>query len=590
MQLHKMFTLDDLYDFYSSKNESCVFNSQDQQSVIVVQVPEHMKFSDEYDPQFNLLKTHLMSCHLLENRNRSSISEKAMKEAIPSFYNRPILGYIQKIEDEDGNVSYDFAGHEMKIDENGELEYEEAIIGVIPESCNPQLVYNEEHDKTYLEVDGFIYEDYTKAAEILRDKGECDVSIEIAVNSLSYDAKSKIMNIDSFNFLGVTILGVTRDEFHDEIAPGMEGANIKISDFSAENNSIVFNMKDVIEEITAEVMSRLDDKLADNSPYNYGKEEKVTDMDNENVNVEFEEETEEEEVKPVETESAESEEEEVAEKETVDETAEDAPEVVDNFDDDDPVPDDDEPTENSDSEGEDEHQSVSAIEDEDSTGTLKVENSLNYSVTVDGVTKNFAVSLADKINAISTLVNDTYGEADNTFYWVDVYEDDGKYVVMHDFWSDRHFRQEYSVKKDVYSLKGDRIQVYAQYLSADEINKLDKMKSDYSAIESELNTYKSKELHSAREAVIASEDYAVLKNDKDFKELKENMDNFSVEELSNKADLIFAKYMKSHKNSSANTGKEFSTRTVFMNNGANESSEARLPYGGLFKNFKKKNN
>jgi len=53
-----------------------------------------MTFSDEYDPQFNLLKTHLMSCHLLENLNKSSISEESMKQAIPSFYNRPILGYI----------------------------------------------------------------------------------------------------------------------------------------------------------------------------------------------------------------------------------------------------------------------------------------------------------------------------------------------------------------------------------------------------------------------------------------------------------------------------------------------------------------
>ena len=194
--MHKMFTLDDLYDFYNNQNTSCVFNSKESKSTIVVQIPEVMSFSDDYDPTYNLLPVHLMSCHLLENKNRSSISRKAMNEAIPSFRNRPILGYIQKIDDGDGKYHYDFAGHEMEFDEEGNIEYKEKVVGVIPETCNPKIVYNEEHDKDYLEVDGLIYEDYTHAAEILRNKGQCDVSIEIAVDQLSFNAKTKIMNID----------------------------------------------------------------------------------------------------------------------------------------------------------------------------------------------------------------------------------------------------------------------------------------------------------------------------------------------------------------------------------------------------------
>lgn len=194
--MHKMFTLDDLYNFYNNQNKSCVFSSKESNSTIIVQIPEVMSFTDDYDPKYNLLPVHLMSCHLLENNNKSSISRKSMNEAIPSFVNRPILGYIQKIDDEDGNFHYDFAGHEMEFDEDGNIEYKETVVGVIPESCNPKIVHNDEHDKDYLEVDGYIYEDYTHAAEILRRKGKCDVSIEIAVESLSFDAKTKIMNID----------------------------------------------------------------------------------------------------------------------------------------------------------------------------------------------------------------------------------------------------------------------------------------------------------------------------------------------------------------------------------------------------------
>ena len=239
--MHKMFGLDDLYKFYANQNVNCTFDASKSDLMIVVQVPEVITFSDTYDPTFNMLKTHLMSCHIDENRNRSSISRDVMEEAIPSFYNRPILGYIQEIRNDDGTVSYDFAGHEMVMNENGEVDYKETVVGVIPESCNPQLVYNEEHDKTYLEVDGLIYEDYTKAAAILRDKGECSVSVEISVDKLSYNAKTKIMEINQMHFLGVTILGVSTDESHTKIEPGMEGANITISDFSAASNSFLFD-------------------------------------------------------------------------------------------------------------------------------------------------------------------------------------------------------------------------------------------------------------------------------------------------------------------------------------------------------------
>ena len=612
--LHRLFTLDDLYEFYNKQNKTCVFNSQESNSVIIVQIPEVINFSDEYDPTYNLLPVHLMSCHLLENRNRSSISRKSMNEAIPSFKNRPILGYIQRIDDGDGNYHYDFAGHEMELDENGDIEYKETVVGVIPESCNPKIVYNEKYDKDYLEVDGIIFEDYTHAAEILRDKGQCDVSVEIAVDSLSFDAKTKIMNIDSFHFLGVTILGVTTDESHQKIETRMEVANKKIADIRIENNSFVLNQEDFKEEIIAEILSRLNDK--DNSKEGGNQEmdkfnellakynktaEDVTfdyaDMTDEELESAFAsafeaaEDSGDSSSKEAEfgnEDSAEDPNTEMeASKESSDESAGD-PEVVEDFGDDDPEGDPDaDPDTDPDDEpetGDDDHQSTSAIEDEDSTGT-KVENSLNYSVVVNGVTKEFAVSLADKINAVTTLVNDTYADSDNCWYYCDVYEDDGKYCVMHDFWSDRHFRQEFSVKKDVYSLKGDRVQVFAQYLTADEITKLDKMKSDFTAIESELNEYKSKELHSAREAVLASEEYSVMADFEEFKELNSHMDEYSVEDLTNKADLIYAKFMKSnYSNFSSNDSKKKS-KMVFMTSGDNKE-EKKLPYGGLFKNFK----
>lgn len=376
----------------------------------------------------------------------------------------------------------------------------------------------------------------------------------------------------------------------------MEGSNITISSFSADNNSII-NKAQLKEEIISEILSRIDYKLASDSPDTNGKEEQSGIMHDNDVNINFEEtEVEETETKPVEVEEAEvtttTEEEEIpaveteAEKSVEEDSADATPEVVDDFADDDPVDNNDDDTPDEETEDE-EHQTVSAIEDEDSTeGTPRVENSLNYSVTIDGITKEFSVSLADKINAVTTLINETYSEADNTFYYCDVYEDDGKYCIMHDFWGDKHFKQEYSVKKDVYSLKGDRVPVYCQYLTQDQINQLDKMKADYSSIESELNEYKSKELHSQREVILDSEEYSVMAEFDDFKELKSHMDEYTVEELTEKADLVYAKFMKS--NYSTFSAKEPKKHNmVFMTSGSN-TEEEKLPYGGLFKNFKNK--
>lgn len=388
----------------------------------------------------------------------------------------------------------------------------------------------------------------------------------------------------------------------------MEGAFLQIEDFSATNNTVI-DKQNLIEEITNAVYQRLNDKKAFAETTTGKEEEKPMDFE-ENIN-EVTEETNDVEVTEVmaettdedtviKTEATEEEakkSEETAE-ETPDEvvkdeetTEEESEEITEEFDGDSVNEDEDSGDDSGDDSGEDaqdEHQSVSAIEDEDSTeGTPRVENSLNYSVTINGVTKEFAVSLKDKINAIAILVNDTYSESDNAFYDVDVYEEPTKFCVMHDWWNDRHFKQEYTVKKDVYSLKGDRVKVTMQFLTDDQIAQLDKMKSDFASIEEQLNTYKAAELHAKREEILAAEDYSVMADFAEFTELKNNMDNYSIEDLSKEADLVYAKFMKS--NYSFAGSKEAKKRSmVFMNTGI-QSEEEKLPYGGLFKNFKNKN-
>lgn len=580
------------------------FNAKEVGYDIYVQVPATFE-EDKESSEDSILYATVRAFHTGSNKNRSNLTEKAAKECMKNMAYKPVLANFCEI---DG--VRDFTAHDMEINDDGSIDYIEKQVGCFT-ADKPYFEQDPNvQDRKYIMARIAIPRDYTDAADIIERKGGTKVSVELQIFDMSYDSTNKELLLNSANVTGLTLLG--RDPLTgDEIQAGMYDAEINLNDFSAENNSFVFNKQDLIEEISAEIMSRIDYKLANNSPYNYKEGGRVDIMDNENVNmnVEFNEtETEETEVKTeveeVEVEATEEEdtpvvETEASKEEVTDEATPETPdevvdntEVVEEFDGDDQAGDDsgdDSGDDTDDEESEEEHQSVSAIEDEDST-EARINNSLNYSVTINGVTKEFAVSLKDKINAVAILVNDTYSESDNAFYDVDVYEEPTKYCVMHDWWNDRHFKQEYTVKKDVYSLKGDRIKVTMQFLTDDQIAQLDKMKSDFAAIESELNSYKEKELHSQREAILASEDYSVMADFEEFNNLKSNMDNYSVDDLAKEADLVYAKYMKSNYSNFAAASKDQQKpkhNVVFMTSGENKEEE-RLPYGGLFKNFKGK--
>jgi len=201
----RLLSLENLYEFYVSQGKSVKFNADDEHTNIIVQLPGVMKFESSDKDTEGLRPVVLQACHTGENKNHSYISDKSMKAALPSFSNRPILGYIHEV---DGQP--EFYTHCMHLDENDEIVYDEIPIGTIPESCNAHLKYDDEKDKTYCVVNGYIYEEYApKAIEILEREDECSCSVELSVRELSYNAKDKILQIDDYFYSGVTILGKT---------------------------------------------------------------------------------------------------------------------------------------------------------------------------------------------------------------------------------------------------------------------------------------------------------------------------------------------------------------------------------------------
>ena len=521
MAKNKILTIEDLIKFCRT-NKMYSFSYKESGMPIVVQSIQDFSSADIEESDDGKLYCKVRVCHTLLNRNKSFISEDSMKQAMPTLKYSPLLAKIHQLDD----GTWDFHAHDchMETDEDGNeyVVYDEQQIGTFT-ADEPYLEYDEKLDKTYVVARVAIPEEYTRAADIIRSKKGTKVSCELIIYECSYNAKEKYLQLDNFRFNGCACLGSEKDG--TPIGEGMLGSKLTLEDFSEDNNSLV-KFSNQLNEMQAK-LNELEARFIINNTN--GKEETRVEMNEnfdevtETVEVTETEETTEEEVTVTENES----------EETVDETSEDETVYEENS---------EETTDESDEETEDDESTVK----EDNacggggSGTTKKKkknNSIECSYEVDGETKKFAVSLQEKIYAIQDLVNATYAEADNTYYGVSVYED---YVVMCDYWSGRYYKQSYTSENDNYSLTGDRVEVYAEFVTSDEQKELDAMRSNYTTLKEFKENAEKNELHAKREEILNSEKYESVSETDAFKELVKNMDNYSLEELEKEAKIIFA--------------------------------------------------
>ena len=251
---NKILTLDDLYNYYSSTSQRTRhFSSKDNNKVLAVRTFGKIAYDENADAREGLTPVKLYSCHLLKNDNGSYISKETMTNALPSFVFRPILAKIHEV---DGQLEF------------YEHNDDETPIGVISDEIPPYLEYDEENDKTYTVLHGYIFDDYSDAKEILEREGECYVSVELFIRESTFDAKEKILYIEDFFCGGVTILGV--DPSGREIAPGMSGSHITLQDFVKKEDSFSQNAENKLFEI----LENLNENLSSfNKHYNLRKEE-----------------------------------------------------------------------------------------------------------------------------------------------------------------------------------------------------------------------------------------------------------------------------------------------------------------------------
>lgn len=539
----KFFTIEDLIKFCQEK-KIYNFSAKESGDPIVVQSVQDFSNAEIEESDDGKLYAKVRVCHTLLNRNNSYISEDSMKEAMPTLKYAPLLAAIHQLDD----GTWDFHSHDMhtEIDDDGNeyTVYDEKQIGTFT-ADEPYLEYDKEKDKTYVVAKVAIPMEYTRAAEIIKEKGGTKVSCELLIYDCSFNSKEHYLQLDHFRFNGCVCLGSEKNG--KPIGEGMEGSFLSLEDFSEDNNSLLKFIEEKLDKMQSTI-NKLDARFNIENNTKGG-----TELKKEN----FEEEvTDTEEV----TENEESEEEVTVEEEESEEAV----------------------AENSE-EPEDEPESEAPASEEEN---FENNNTVEYSFTSNGEVKKFAVSLQDKIYAIQDLVNATYAESDNTYYGVTVYDD---YVIMQDWWNGRYYKQSYSEEDDTYSLTGDRVEVYVEFVTADEQKDLEEMRSNYSSIVEKLEKYEEAEIIADKATVFEDEAYSDFIDTDEFKNLmtKEILKKFSKEELKEKADAAYGRLMKAKKNFAEDTKVKVETKkkkTVTIFSDADTSEES--VYGDYFKSVK----
>lgn len=557
----RLLFMEDLYDFYSNKyKRSTHFSAEKSGHQIFVQVPAEFevdKNADYKDESLLFCKVKLM--HSGENRNHSSVTDEALKKASKTLAYKPVLANFMEYEDEEtGETLKDFTSHDMELNDDGSVNYIEKQVGCFT-SDKPFFEVEEETGHNFLYGYCAIPVDYTDAASIIERKNGTKISVELAVNEMEYSGKNKVLELTDVVIMGATLLGKDPDTKKD-IGEGMLNARLDIADFNAKNNSLFSDYDSTLIDLQ-ERLEKLESACFNNKNDISGKEEtievekeKFEEEVTETVEVTETEETTEEEVTVTENES----------EETFDETSE-------------------ETTENA------EENPVENTQDEtETTDTNATENeSVNpekYSVTMsDGSVKEFSLSLDEITMSLYNLVNQMYGEADNAYYGVTVYEDNT--LIMSDYWNGKYYRQSFNRDGDNFSLVGDRVAVHSVWVTDEEDASLNDMRSNYSSVVEELNTYKSAEVFADKMTVFDDEAYSEYLDTDEFKALMSegSVNKYSKEELSEKADATLGKLVKKNKTFSfagETPQKKHVSRVAF--NAEKETEDTYKPYGDLF--------
>ena len=526
----KLLTLEDLYSFYSQKKKSMTFSADKSGYNIAVQSLATFELNDDLSE--GLLYGKIRAFHDLTNNNKSHIETDVLEEKMMSIKDRPVMADIVDTDetDEDGNPIKDFSGHTMYYDEAlDKMIYKEIPIGhfIHPESIH--LEYDEEYDRNFVCADVVVYEEYTDACDILRRRKTVDCSVELCIRKMHWDNTDKTLHLDDFYVQGTTLLG-------SHTLPGMSGSKLSIKDFSEENNSLFSSISEDEHSKLIETLDNLNKTLSSlninsktnptvekfekggSTETNMTKFEELLGKYNktvEDITFEYEGLSDEELEEVFSTTFGESE-------PTPNTVLTESDKSDDNIDDDTNDSTTDEPDDTTD-------------DDKDK----------------DTYSKTFELSHEDVRSALYQLLA-PIEETLNEYYWImSVYDD----YFIYESCCGNYYKQAYTKENDTIAFDGERQELFAEFVTADEKAELEDMRANYSSISEKLARYEEAEEIADKMTVFEDQAYSKYLETDEFKKLMnvENVKKFTKDELVEKADAALGKVVKTTKTFSMDT-------------------------------------
>lgn len=452
-----------------------------------------------------------------EIANGTKFSKENILNACPTLNYVPIIGYW-----DDKDEDFSDHGIEYVISNDGIEEVVKTIpFGVVIKDTSrfDTITMDNGEEVEYLFADCYLWNRNEKAINKIKE-GKCNQSMEISIND--YIERGNYIEITDFEFTALCILG-------ENVAPAFNNARIKqVGKYS----------KDDFKAIYSEMISKFEEAMKGGNIVGVcskcGKEE--------NEELKFEE-TNGELLCP-ECINAQFEDEGADGGEEADNGEENAEENPDN--EAEPLADEGQQEENQNEEG---TENVVADDDEN-TAKAKKKMSLDK--------ENMVIKYELSFDDISYKIYETlYGaNPDYYYYLVNVYED--KFIYQRERYDSKAgyvaqtFKQQYSKAEgqDEIAFVGDPIEVFSEYLTADEVKKLSEMRAGYEKLSNvakelevkyndaikeleDLRAYKQNiiDTEHKEEVDLMLQGYSVLANLEGYNEIVEDKYNKDINEM-----------------------------------------------------------
>ena len=578
MSKKRIYSLEDLYNLISSKKADYNFSSDATGYQLSVQVPAQFEVMKENGDD-SLLFCRVKLMHSGENRNHSNVTDKALVKAGKTLAYKPILANFMEYTDENGETLKDFTSHDMELNEDGSTTYLEKQIGCFT-ADDPSFEVEKDTGHNFMYGYCAIPVGYTDAASIIERKDGTKVSVELAVNELSYNVETHVLDLTDVVVLGATCLGKDPITLAD-VGEGMKNARLDIVDFSVENNGIVnrFNedmleLRARLEKLESACFNKNDNQKKGGNASKMNMFEKLLAQYNktaEDITFDYSGLSDEE----LEAKFAEM----FGEDPTTTTNGNGATDgqngtdegqadpVITNDGDGAPISDPAQTSEN----GEDGEDPVST-----------------EGQTFENMVRTYEVSHEDIRYALYNLLSAMEDDDNDWYYITNVYDN---YFVYENWDGNKIYGQKYTTENDSVAFDGERYALHKEYLTDDEYAELKDMRANYAVISEKLSKYEEAESIADKMTVFEDEAYANYLETDEFKSLMnvDTVKKFSKEELVEKADAALGKLVKTTKKFSFGENKtEFTQKkqkgkvTIFSDF---DNAENQDVYGDYFKSL-----